>query len=484
MRKPFALFAMAFMVSYSILTLLVGEKMLKKLHLKSPRQGRERQIISPLSVSSSSNYNNNNKVIASSDHVSNHSKVTSEPSIQELTEIFLESVDLPGRFPHFGTKAFRNTCPWIHDKSLPWKRRYNCTILARPPPNSGEGLSSWVAQVVSGFIMARQAGCSFRMDYGPGVAVHTVLETSRPNQILTNNEGEGRDDEGTDIRQENWVVHDPDSFTCLAKDGCFLAQFQYNDQNMWTILEIQNAINASYPLAYIPCLRHAYSTSEPYFKSMGGFRDLQRTIPGFQLESSMACSLETLFHLSRKASQYEPNLFTKMLPTLKANQGSLVLGLYIRTGHTEQLNRPEAGHKYQKLADRICTCAITLESDQTSRRYQHVVWTVISDSPWVKSYVQATYTTTNITGGGSFGIPRTIVTTQTRGAHTKPQANPTTIDWAEAFLDWYLLGESDYVLGDYSGPTFGDTAAFRTLRPYIKVSQAGFCSFISPILRW
>jgi hypothetical protein len=36
----------------------------------------------------------------------------------------------------------------------------------------------------------------------------------------------------------------------------------------------------------------------------------------------------------------------------------------------------------------------------------------------------------------------------------------------EAFRDWYLIGESDVVVSNYMSPSFGETAATRTIRPY------------------
>ena len=63
------------------------------------------------------------------------------------------------------------------------------------------------------------------------------------------------------------------------------------------------------------------------------------------------------------------------------------------------------------------------------------------------------------------GITRRIVVTSARGAHTRLEGGGvSTADFAEAFIDWYLLGESDAVIANklYS---FGMTAAFRTARP-------------------
>ena len=63
------------------------------------------------------------------------------------------------------------------------------------------------------------------------------------------------------------------------------------------------------------------------------------------------------------------------------------------------------------------------------------------------------------------GTPRRILVTSARGAHTRLEGGDvSTADFAEAAIDWYLLGESDAVIANklYS---FGMTAAFRTARP-------------------
>ena len=63
------------------------------------------------------------------------------------------------------------------------------------------------------------------------------------------------------------------------------------------------------------------------------------------------------------------------------------------------------------------------------------------------------------------GITRRILVTSARGTHTRPEGGGvSTADFAEAAIDWYLLGESDAVIASklYS---FGVMGAFRTARP-------------------
>lgn len=49
------------------------------------------------------------------------------------------------------------------------------------------------------------------------------------------------------------------------------------------------------------------------------------------------------------------------------------------------------------------------------------------------------------------------------GAQTKQERGPSTADFAEGFIDWFLLGESDFVVAG-GGMSFGDTAVQRSSR--------------------
>ena len=64
-------------------------------------------------------------------------------------------------------------------------------------------------------------------------------------------------------------------------------------------------------------------------------------------------------------------------------------------------------------------------------------------------------------------IPREVLTTGSRGIHVRPERNPSTSEFAEAFLDWYLIGESDAVVTDMQS-SFGPTGAMRTNRPLYR----------------
>lgn len=71
----------------------------------------------------------------------------------------------------------------------------------------------------------------------------------------------------------------------------------------------------------------------------------------------MAYSLASLFHLSPKASQFVPNLFTFILPTLHQDK-TFVMSLYIRTGQTEhRLSMEKSGKGPTEDIEKIQTNA-------------------------------------------------------------------------------------------------------------------------------
>lgn len=223
----------------------------------------------------------------------------------------------------------------------------------------------------------------------------------------------------------------------------------------------------------------SYKYSRDYFLKQGSFAALRRALPGLDLESGMACSLASLFQLAPSAAQFEPLLFTKILPMLH-RENTFVLALYIRTGFAdvqatkEQTNSTahEGIIAATNLAKKIVNCALGLEqeyllSNNTTSHYSQVIWMVVSDSQFCKSWVNETY-------GHRFvdntTFPREVVSTSSRGAHSRASRDPSTADFAEALLDWYLIGESDAVISDQiMAPSFGDTAALRTARPLYKV---------------
>jgi len=64
---------------------------------------------------------------------------------------------------------------------------------------------------------------------------------------------------------------------------------------------------------------------------------------------------------------------------------------------------------------------------------------------------------------GSRQVRRRVIVTRSRGRHTRLSEGPASADFAEAFLDWWLLGECDVVIKNML--SFADTAALRTATP-------------------
>jgi hypothetical protein len=283
-----------------------------------------------------------------------------------------------------------------------------------------------------------------------------------------------------------------EGFTCRKEENCFMAQYVYlrgggSDFRPFfsSDAEQQSLVRA------VPPYRTPYGMEEN-FRQFRKYLGLRETMGNdFDLETSMACALGSLFRFAPMATKYQPDLFSIILPTLHDENPALVLTLYIRTGHAEW-SGTESDEKtlrrYREAAQRIIECAVHVEdsmmgkNESSSMKNRPIVWMVVSDSPYVKTWIKENY------GNDTESSRRTIVSTQSRGAHTRFNRNdPSTADFAEAFLDWYLIGESDVVVADYTAPSFGDTAAFRSARPYFKVSgKPGeqICKKVEPTLKW
>ena len=222
---------------------------------------------------------------------------------------------------------------------------------------------------------------------------------------------------------------------------------------------LEQALNRS--LAIVPNYRYAYS-SEKYGRIQlygDEFEQLQRVLPhGFDVATGVACSLSTLFQLNITGSEaFIPDLYTKIMPRLD-QPDAFVMALYMRTHLAERAKRGEKqrqvmeGPSYHDHATNIIQCALKLEQQLNVSRS---VWMVVTDSPDLKQHISESNVSSN----------RDIVTTQSRGTHSRPSRTPSIVDIAEALIDWYLIGESDVVISDKASPTFGGTAALRTARP-------------------
>lgn len=142
------------------------------------------------------------------------------------------------------------------------------------------------------------------------------------------------------------------------------------------------------------------------------------------------------------------------------------MALYIRThnadrmSHKERHAQAEEGEStYRDRAMDILDCALQLEKQQDNAT--RTVWLVVTDSPKLKQWISKEYSSNR----------RDIVTTPSRGVHSRPSQTPSIQDIGEALVDWYLLGESDIVITDKESPTFGGTAALRTARPLYSADK-------------
>lgn len=331
-----------------------------------------------------------------------------------------------GCFPQYGTVEHTQMCGWSYAPEAIDER--NCTLLVRPKARETQGVSQWTTDMVTFHFYALQAHCRLLFDYGVGIKIEEILSPNR--------------------HSWNWSV--PPGFECKTPD-CFLLQSRES---------LEQALNKT--LAPIPLYRYAYS-SDKYGGTKiyeNDFRELHRVLPpGFNMSTGVACSLSTLFSLNTQgATAFVPNLNTEILPKLR-QPDSFVMALYIRTHHADKMSHQKKGEhleepSYQERATDIINCALQLEKhhqQQTSR----FVWMVVTDSPKLKQWISEAYASQT----------RHVVTTPSRGVHSRPSQTPSLSDIAEALIDWYLIGESNVAISDKESPTFGATAALRTARP-------------------
>jgi len=401
------------------------------------------------------------------------------------------------RFPEYGTPEFSALCPWADDTTATssrvskaatpplWRQHNdeligkNCTFLVRPRSGSNEGIASWTSEVVKGHLRVAQTSCNLLIDYGKyHVDVSSVVH---PYQ------GQGMGDTLREVQRYNWTA--PFQFQCDKRNGCYEngAGWSYNKG----VLHAGVDHMASFDLARVPSYRHAYVGLLPKERLRAeDYLELRRRLEGFREEIGFACSLGKLFHLSPSVSQFEPRLYTEILPTLK-DEDALVLSLYIRTGFTDrQATNDEkkegpAPDTMQTGATNSATrrnvkCALAVEKELLSYELEaldsgkgkmpkYIVWMVVSDSTAAKEWLRTIYGDKVVEAVSSDGtkqsIGRKVLFTGSRGAHTKPRHDPSTADFADAFIDWYLIAESDVVITTGGLYSFGITAGLRTARP-------------------
>lgn len=346
------------------------------------------------------------------------------------------------RFPEYGTPRHSHQCGWAAYGNTNTTR--SCTFLVRPYADLNEGISLWLSLIAQAHQIAQQANCNLVFDYGENMNLSSVLI---PNSSW------------------NWTV--PQDFECRQEHSCFQWHPPYNYKRI-RLEQIVEQLNTS--IAYVPLYRHAYSFSD-HSKHLQLFKDdfegMERNVPGFQPETGMACSLSELFRLSPSASQFEPTLFTKILPAMHRHD-ALVISLYIRTGQADVSANREMEHdphafvenkSYLNQTQDILSCALQLENEYHTV-FSKVIWIVVTDSLKLKQWIAQSYTTDK----------RKVLTTTSRGAHTKVTRDPSLVDFAEAMVDWYLIGEADVVIMDHMSVSFGGTAAMRTARTVYDAS--------------
>ena len=402
------------------------------------------------------------------------------------------------RFPRFGTSEYSAVCPWAMatNNSLGSNDpNQNCTFLSRPSPGSNEGVAAWTSQVVMGHLRAEQTSCRYLIDYGRSnsINISAVIEPH------------------LERRQDRFNWEAPAKFDCRMVDHCYENEggFDNNkvrppndpvatDKTGGGKFGDRKMGSTHFDLARVPSYRHAYvPILESDHLNPINYVELSKRLEGFHHDIGFACSLGKLFpSLSMDANQYEPRLHSEILPALQ-DEESLVLALYIRTGHVDrQAYREEKGLQgdaedtMRQGASRTNTrqnvdCALALEKEALALEPipKRIVWMVVSDSNAVKNHINANYgngtrvqvrpgaqKTPDDGGDKNHGqekqsIERQVLFTNSKGRHTKPRKNPNTADFADAFLDWYMIGESDFVVSTAGLYSFGLTGGLRTARP-------------------
>lgn len=356
-------------------------------------------------------------------------------------ESVVRSKSVPWQFPESRTKEFEGECRWLPVR--PSNHKYhNCTLFAKLYDKGNEGVSDWTTRVVETHQLAVQGNCRLLVDYGvSGVNLHQIFQVAG---------------------SHNWTL--PNNFDCDRDPTCFQARGKLHIQKQ--LAEMSNVTETE--ILTTPVYRTIYRRN-PFAETVHGGRkppgqDLREKWHDFVLETSFACSFTSLFKLAPTASLYEPTLFTDILPKLH-QEDDLIICLYIRTGRTDTLAKDEEKNTqntdknftiYEDKATPLLSCAQRLERKYLSTNIKNTktVWLVITDAPYLKDYVSRKFTTPR----------RTILTTGSRGIHSRPARTPSMKDVAEALIDWYLIGESTFVVS-MGSVSYGETGALRTARP-------------------
>ena len=367
------------------------------------------------------------------------------------------------RFPQYGTSEYFQMCPYMEESALPPPSAEGCSLIVHPRPDSNEGLAAWASSVVQGHLTARQTGCRFLMDYGPGVAIDTVI--TPPSQSLDGN---------WSSQVDNWTIP-PSGFPCDRSRCAELHSETLQNERLMSVF--RRRWDGS-PVHDVTKYRYSYVGVDRRWNETD-FDSLAAYFPGWDVRLGAACSMQMLFQPSHGIVKYEPNFFSDVLPRLRDDK-SLVISLYVRVGFADKAAVAEKkgkepvdevnGALKTVQIESLVLCTTAIEEEMKGRSYDRVVWLVVSDSLAVKEYISDTY------GGKQIKTPtkslqREIIHTTTEGMHTRPKRGPSTSDFASAFLDFYLLGEADVVINTGGIYSFGVMASLRTARPLFTVQN-------------
>ena len=259
-------------------------------------------------------------------------------------------------------------------------------------------------------------------------------------------------------------------------------------------------------LVRVPQYRFAYLSLISMMKKWKLYKEdyhqLMAAIPNFDLQTGYSCAIASMFQLSKKAEEFQPGLFSQILPTLRSKE-NLVITVYFRSNFADgHASAEKAGEdfvddaeKHKKAAKKVIQCVLAREIEFLSKRgestvrevsyprerisdFSRIVWLVVSDSVGLKEMMYSEFNGINVNAGipstqqryKGRVIERSVLTTKARGIHTRAKRKTVTADWAEAMIDWFLIGESDLVVSSGS-MSFGETAALRTQRPLFLFAE-------------
>ena len=353
------------------------------------------------------------------------------------------------RFPRYGTPEFIERCPWTQlVPPLLTKNKIadNCVFLVRPTPKDHEGLAAWAAKIPTEYMMSRQTGCKLKLSYGPGVDVKEVWSTHL-----------GATNDGGDTQPPDWTLTPSEEEAigfCRTKDHCW----NQAPKTEAHVDAIERALRTGKDtLARAPLYRYAaHGPSAGHELYREEYEALTRTLPGLKLEDAAACAFGHSLQLSRKAEQYEPDLYKTILPTLYRDK-SLVMAIYSRSLNSDKMaDQAERGEKVDesgnlmhfKPSKNLIACAHKIEQKFLSGEktladgngsnvdFDTIVWLIISDSKATKTYMSKEYGEKEVVleDGNAKKVTRKVIVTNARGVHTRRRRDPSTADFAEALM--------------------------------------------------